>query len=137
MIVLANAYKAPLLDLERATLNSYFYGLFVNNVTPDGDTAIGDLVEPTFDTGYAATGRGSPGFVPATLNGDDQGELVGLPITWTFDHNAGDLTVYGYFVATSSSGGFLVYSERDPAPLLVDAAGRTYTVTPRKIMDTY
>lgn len=134
MIVMSNPGKVALLDSERALLNTYYYGLYTNNITPDSNTVLADLTECT-DGSYVSTGRLPPGFTPATLNGDDEAELTGPDMQWTFNFSGGSFTVYGYFVATASSGGTLIYSERAAAPFTVTASGQTFTVTPRKVMD--
>jgi len=134
-IVLANAWKPTLLDTERSTLNGYYYGLFVNNLTPTGANILADFTECT-DGGYISTGRQHPVFTAAYLNGSNQGELDGATLTWTFSYSGGGFTVYGYFCATAGSGGALVFSERATAPFTVTAAGQIYVVVPKKLMDT-
>lgn len=135
MIELSVDGMVELIEQERTFLNGCFYGLFVNNITPDRFTVEGDFDE-CVDTGYVATGRQGPSFAAAVLNGDDQGELLGPDLTWTLDHDSGDYTIFGYFVADSASGGTLIYSERAASPFLVTAPGQQYRVTPRKVMDT-
>jgi hypothetical protein len=136
-IVLARSSKAKLIEQERAFLNTCSLRLFKNNLVPTDANVVGDFTEVSAaggDTGYAAGGV-APGFTVATLNGAFQGQIVAPTVTWVFTFSAGGFTVYGYYVVDPATG-LLVYSERAAAPFTVTAAGQTFSVTPKKVMDT-
>lgn len=131
-MILANGKKAKLLEQERPYLNTLEYRLFKNNYVPLANMVIGDFTEVT-DGGYAPLTV--IGFAAAILNGANQSELAAPAWTTTFNFSGGGFTVYGYFVRDPADN-TVVYAERDPSPFVVDAAGRTYTVYPKKLQDT-
>lgn len=131
MIVLANAKKPTLLELERSYLNTLTYRLYTNNYTPDGAMTAGSFDELAAGYGYVGD---TPGFPAATLVGSDA-QVVGASMTWTFTGVPTVPTIYGYYV--TEPGGAVVYAERAPAPFTITAAGQTYTVTPRVLLGTY
>lgn len=131
-IVLTNNGKVALIEEERTFLNGCTLRLFVNNYVPVAGSVVGNFTECT-DSGYA--GFTPIGFAAATLNGSNQGQILAPAVTWTFTHDVGDFTVYGYYV-TRASDGQVVYAERAASPFLVTAPGQTYTVVPKKVMDT-
>lgn len=131
-IVLMNNGKVALIEEERTFLNGCTIRLYKNDKVPAPGDVVGNYTEVT-DSGYA--GFTPIGFTAATLNGSNQGQLLAPAITWTFTHDGGDFTVYGYYV-TRASDGQVMYAERTASPFLVTAPGQTYTVVPKKVMDT-
>lgn len=133
MSIVLHLLKLPtLLDQERTYLNTLVMKLFSNNFTPVATDTLGAFTVPA-DTGLLL-GK-TPVFAVATLNGLNEGELIAPTLTWTASFSAGALTIYGYFVYDPADN-TVVYSERAVAPFPVTAAGQTYSVTPRKVMDT-
>ena len=116
---------------ERRILASYFdqqvsdiyIGLYQNDLTPDGETVWGDLVEATF-SGYArvnpASWTDSHDAEPSPGELVPDGEVV-------FTHNGGatDNDIYGMFVIHFAGGPItLLYSERFPVvPLAIENLG--------------
>lgn len=135
MLHVANGAKPYILLQTQTYWDTQWCGLFVNNIVPDDDTVLTDLTECS-DSGYAADGRQHPSFGGAILNGDNQGEMEADEITWTFSLAGGNFTVYGYFFASLSSSGSLIIVERAATPFAVTAAGQTYTVKPKILLDT-
>lgn len=134
-IKLANQKKAKLIDQERTYLNTLNYRLFTNNHTPaDADTESA-FTECT-DSGYLSLSDNTPHFSAATLNGSNQGELEGDPITWTFAHPAGDFTIYGWYATDPADSDKLVMSEKATTPFTCTTAGQIYVVNPLKVQDT-
>lgn len=132
-IVLANQSKARLIDSERMFLNSCKIRLFTVNYVPVGAMILTDFQPYPGDTGLSVIN--SPVFASAVLNGANQGELLAPTITWTASFSAGAITIYGYFVYDATTS-LVVYAERASVPFTVSGAGQTYSVTPRKQMDT-
>lgn len=104
--------------------------LFVNAITPDVDTVIGDLVEADNINfpGYAAQDLTPYG---AAFDDGDHARSTAATYTFTVSSPGPGLDIYGYFVTDSSDGG-LYWCERDPdAPVAIGTvAGSTYKVTP-------
>lgn len=138
-IVLANGKKAKLIDQERTYLNTLKLVLFKSNTTPVGTNVVGDFTfvsDSGYEPGVPGTGGvTNVGFTAGTLNGSNQGQLLAPTVTWVFTHNGGDFTVYGYAFIDPADGA-VVYSERALTPFLCTGAGQTYSVTPKKVMDT-
>jgi hypothetical protein len=132
-IVLANAKKAKLLEQERTYLNTLDIRLFKNNLTPTGANVLADFTEVT-DAGYAPVNN--VGFTAAILNGANQGQTTAPTVLFTFQHNAGDFTIFGYYFTDPADANKVVFSERASASFTVTANGDTYAVTPKKLMDT-
>lgn len=114
-------------ELRQADLvaNPPLLMLFVNNITPDEDTVLGDLTEATF-----------PGYTRQSIDFSPPGALVGhtwvlTPVALVFTRaaGAGGEDVYGYGVL-DSTGTALLWAQKDPgAPLDMSIVGATYTVT--------
>lgn len=132
-MVLMNAKKAKLLEQERTYLNTLQLRLFINNLVPVATNVTADFTQCT-DGGYA--GVTNVGFTAAILNGAQQGQTTAPAVTWTFTFSAGSQTIYGYYMVDPLDG-ITVFAERAPTPFTITGAGQTYTVTPKKIMDTY
>ncbi len=134
MIVLAFVKIPDLLEQERTYLNTLELHLYVDvDVALDGDTETSDFTECT-DGGYASVV--DVAFAAATLNVSNQGEVVAPTQTFVFTHDGGDFTVFGYYFTDPADGDELVFSERAAFPFEVTAPGQTYSVTPRKVMQS-
>lgn len=76
--------------------------LFENNITPNKDTVVGDLTEPSY-VGYssvAITGWGTPGYNAdgsITVTAENVAEFVGPAL-------AGGPSIYGYFLKGGGAG---------------------------------
>lgn len=106
---------------------AYFLRLFKNDITPDLDTELGDLVEADF-SGYAAAGQT---FGSITINADDNAECS-APTT-PFIHNGGVTAndIYGWYLEAVFGGpSELMYLERfEDAPRVMDTNGDEIDVT--------
>ena len=132
-IMLANAAKAKLIEQERSYLNGLLMRLYTVDYVPTASMTLANFQPAPADSGLSPD---KPiAFTPAVLNGANQGELNAAALTWTAAYNAGNITVFGYYVWDSVNN-WVVYAERAPTPFPVTAPGQTYTVTPRKQMDT-
>lgn len=90
--------------------------LFANNIVPNRETVIGDVLESTF-AGYASkpllpTGWGAP----QSVGGVAQMVWAAGFLSWLA--SAGTQTVYGYYV-TDAADATLLWIERFPSPQLV------------------
>jgi len=133
MIVLTFAKSTDLLDLELDYLNTLEFHLFANDETPTGDSVTGDFDDPV-DSGYTPLVIDTWG--ASVLNGSNQAETTADAWVTTFDHDNGDITIYGYFVTDPADGDALVWAERADDPFTMDAPGQTYTVQPKKVMQS-
>lgn len=130
-IVLADLGKVKLLEQERAFLNTCELRLYTNSSGLSQTSVAADMVEPV-DSGY---GPLPVAFASAVLDGSHNAVLVGTPQVWTFAHNVANFTIFGYWLKDPVSG-ILVYFDPALAPFTVSTSGQTYTVAPRKAMNT-
>lgn len=113
-----------LMHLTHENTPAFKVKLFTDDLTPDHNTVIGDLTEPTF-FGYGVTPLYTLGFPTPTINGDDEGETDGPTITWTAagDPSSPDV-IHGIFVTIQrpSQPEFLFWAERftDPITIALD-----------------
>lgn len=104
--LLTRTQLAAALTAYIATVATPFCGLFVNNITPTIDTAIGGLTEPT-GSWYAR--------LAITFNqiyDDIAGNMYVTADSLQFDYTGTDApeVIYGYFTATLVTAGVLVAS---------------------------
>lgn len=128
-LFLANGKKAKLLDQERTFLNTCILHLFTNNITVSATTVAGDFSETT-DSGYSPS---AITFATATLNGSNQGQMVAPAVTFTFNHDVGDFTIYGWFLIDPADSALVM--SQNTTNFTVTGAGQTYTVTPKVLLD--
>jgi len=103
--------------------------LFVNDITPDENTVIGDLTESTGD-----------GYSPQTLSGanwtistDGSGVTTAEYPQVTFTYTGAEANVYGYYV---TSNGVLLWAERfSDGPYTIPSGGGEIKVTPKITLD--
>lgn len=132
--VLANESKADLLEERRAFMNDCSFYLFtaVAGGVITGATLAADFTEPT-DTGYAPQ---NPSYTAAVLNAGNQGEMTAPDLVYTFDYSGGvPFVILGFFVLNDTTGR-LVTSQFGGTPVTISAAGQTYTVSPKELLDT-
>jgi len=132
-LVIRHTKKRKILDSGREYLNTLVCRIFVNDISPDGDTVEGELDECE-DAGYEAVEN--VGFEESFTNDDDQGETTAPRLLWQFDHNGTDFTVYGVYFTDPNDEGGIVMSERYATPLTVDEPGIVFAITPRVVLDT-
>src|SRR6185369_1853146 len=102
------------------------YHLYKNDLTPDKDTVLGDLVEADF-SGYSSVTVTAWNYGSISLDAEDRAFTTGTPDA-VFTHSGGatDNDIYGYYVLGNS--GELMWVQRyDDAPFAMDGAGRTFT----------
>lgn len=103
--------------------------LFVNNITPDGDTVVGDFTEAT-GGGYAAKSLTGTSWT-VTTNASDEGEATYAAQTFTFTGAlTTNTTIYGYYVVQASSGA-LLWCERFASTFTPAVNGDALTFTPK------
>lgn len=83
--------------LRSSPLGSAACVLFENDLTPDADTVLADLDEPTW-TGYSRLALS--GWSDPALTADDHAVTVAGTVTWT-KTDSGSADVYGYAVIDS------------------------------------
>jgi len=100
--------------------------LYKNDVTPSVATILADLTVANF-SGYsnATLAWGTP-----FINGSDKGEMDASQLTWTHNGGGTNNTIYGFYVVNDDET-ILIYAERFPAPILMDAIGAEIKYTPR------
>ena len=130
-IKVPNTGEVLILQELIAYLNSLVIDLYQNNYTPVDTSLAADFTVATFD-GYAQKTLDT--FAAAFLNGNDKAETDHLLLTWVSTGVTAN-TIYGYYVRTS--GGLLVYAERNPTGgTLIDAIGESYSILPRFTLAT-
>jgi hypothetical protein len=87
------------------TTPDWLVGLFVNNITPDRETVLGDFVEPSWP-GYGRVELFTFDWQSPVIV-DDRAELVygSSPIAWANDGSI--QTVFGYFVVNDLDDGIM------------------------------
>jgi len=101
--------------------------LFKNNYTPINTTILSDLTEANF-TGYSRITL--TGWSAAALDANNKAATSLGPQTFTCSGGATPNDIYGIFVLTS--GGALLYAERNPAgAVTINTAGQTFSYTPK------
>jgi len=118
---------------ERASLDAFlagvvtYYHLYVNDLTPDAATVLGDFEEAAWPD-YEAVKVTS--WVPAvTVSG--RAVSNGDPIIWVRGSGGAGVDVYGYYV-TDTAAGPLLWCERRPAgPLPMHMPTEAVEVLPR------
>jgi len=93
--------------------------LFQNDHTPVVTDDEGDYTVATF-SGYSSTSPDlawGAGFV----NGDGKGEIDATQKTWTHNGGGTNNTIYGAYVTTDDDR--LIWAERFPAPIVMNANG--------------
>lgn len=112
------AILEPVYQLE------WYFGLFQNDLTPDEDTELADVVEATFP-GYAnflGTWAG------VTFDGLGRAIDTAAPITWSCDGGGAPQSIYGFFVFFAASQ--LMFIQRFAAPRSMTLAGDEITIVP-------
>lgn len=99
--------------------------LYANNYTPVETSVVGDFTEATF-SGYSGGVALSNWTAPAIVGG--VATSAADPVDQTHNGGATSNTVYGFFV--KNVAGDLVWAERDPSPVVMNAAGQIYRVYP-------
>lgn len=127
-IVPKAAASATLTALITALLANLKMRIFVNNITPDANTVIGDFTEATF-TGYSAaslTTWSAPSIdgTGASISTTVQGQFTGTS-------GGGTGNMYGYYL-TDSGGTTLYGCERFAGAPIAQAQNVVFQVT-----DTY
>src|SRR5690606_9473599 len=100
-----------LLIQELNTPDQWVIKLFVNDYTPDADTASVDLTEATF-TGYSAKNIVRSSWGSPTTEGGKAKSTYGAPFSYTMGSTGG--SIYGYWVEDSS--GTVLWAERFAVP---------------------
>lgn len=109
----------------RGPFTCHFYS---NDFDPDAGAVLGDFTEAAF-TGYAAATLGAR--TDAIVGDDAKASWPDVSMLCT----DGVCDLYGYFI--TDGGGAYVWGERDPTAdeaVFTIAPGRTYTVSPRLIL---
>ncbi len=112
--------------LRRIVTPSVVYHLFVNDVTPDRDSVLGDFTEMTA-SGYAEIVVDEADF---TLDGVTAhiGSLLAAPIAFE-NTSGGALDAYGYFATNAAGDELLACARFDSAPVNKED-GESWLVTP-------
>lgn len=108
-------------------LNGSLLVLFANNIIPNADTVLADLVEPTA-AGYARSAAITWSGPYSDSAGNEQ--VVGDLKNFAFTANAVPDTIYGYGVISAGGSPKLQLTERFPFPI-TPVAGRVIQVAPR------
>jgi len=127
MFVFTTKWLRKILDEGIASLNGGEgeMGLFTNDITPTEGDVIGDYDEPS--AGWY--GRIEMEDWPASAMVGGKASTTNDPVTFTDDGAGGSTSIYGYFIVDGD--GDLVGAEADPAsPIVLNAAGAAYVVTP-------
>lgn len=103
--------------------------LFVNDVTPDGDSVVGTFTEAS-GGGYAAKSLTGTSWT-VTTNVSDQAEAAYAAQTFTFTGPlTTNTTIYGYYVIQASSG-LLLWAQRFANSFVPAENGDAFTFTPK------
>lgn len=114
--------KTLILDL----IEGFNLRLFINDVFPGPDALFDDFTEPA-DSGYAAVAIN-----PWTDDGFDAEArlLLTFPlVTFTFNHNAGNFTIFGYWYYQSGNDFVWSYTRLE-RPVAITTEGQTFSVRP-------
>lgn len=127
--VMPFAILAAMLDTwVTETADTPHVGLFANNIEPDEDTVLADLVEPTDDwyarlpATYGETYRG--------LDGRPHRTVGSLQFNWTAAGGAGPITIYGFFVASALAAGSVLHIKRLATPITLSNTFSSLVVQP-------
>lgn len=127
MLVVCRPALVALLQLHKATFNTYTLRLFKNDKVPADTDTVADYTEANF-TGYAAIATNAWG--NAFLNAGNIAEIDETNRTFTQTGVIVTNLVYGYYV--TDGAGNLIFAERNPAgPFNMNANGLVYVVLPR------
>jgi hypothetical protein len=127
MLVIPNPSRLAQLDaLVAAQLNGGSLRLYQNNLSPNRNTDLADLVEATY-SGYA----NKTVAIWGTSFLDPQGFATSIAPVQTFASTADTVanTVYGAYYL--DAGGDLVWVERFAAPAFFAEAGNTLNLVPK------
>ena len=114
--------------LQRMVASDLHYHLYVNDVTPDRDTEIGDLTEMTVVSGYNPITVAAGDFSLTGVSAH-KGTVIASPITFVITAGSGVSNVYGYFVTDTGNTSLLAVARFDSAPISL-SAGASIPVTP-------
>ena len=110
-------------DLALATVH-----LYMNDLDPTPDTAVGDFVECS---GTTYVPKAVPGWTANDPSPDGSVSITGTTVlSWVGDGDDSGGTVYGYFVKAAAGGTPLIYSCRFPVPMPLDAATDVLDLVP-------
>lgn len=130
-IVLTNPVKRILLALELPYFRTLTIHLYQNDLTPTGETVLGDFEESTF-AGYAP--QSLPDWSPTYTNSLQRGETDYPLLVWSLTGPPFQ-AIYGYYVTHPTDG--LVWSERNPnAPFYINISRRRFSLLLRVQLDT-
>jgi len=112
--------------LGRLITPSFKYRLFINNLTPNRGTVLGDMTPATFtgsDPIIVAAGDFSIGTTVGHV-----GTRIAPPIAFT-NGSGGDTSAYGYYVTDADDTNLLFAARFDAAPV-TKADGESFIVIP-------
>ncbi len=124
-LVVPTASAAPLLALMWDRIAVYYH-LYTNDLDPDLETVLEDLVEATFP-GYSA--QIVQQWTPPILVGADAASY-GDPVLWERSVSGLPQTIYGYYVTAGPTSDLLWAERRAAGPVVVSAAGDPVYLTP-------
>jgi len=118
-----------LICLLNDLLNGSSYGLkiklFINNITPDANTVLGDLTEASF-AGYSFISIPSVAYPAPTINGSGQAESDSGTLNWTCTSSPGSpQTVYGLYVIMEDTSALkkLLFAAAFDTPVVITTSG--------------
>lgn len=135
-LVLANAYKAAIIEGGRTFLNSLKMRVYIHTIALSGTVmpAIGS--DECTDSGYTGAAPYTNPYPSAFTNVSAQGKAVGITPTVTFSHGSGDFTVYGIYFTDPANSDATVMAQALDTPFLVDAPGRVLLIAALFFFDT-
>lgn len=126
--VVPSVGEVVLLELIRGNMLNLGGGIFLfkNDYTPDNDTILTDFTEADF-TGYASQAIPATWALTTVIAG--RAFTSNAPMVFLCTGGATPNNIYGYWITDGS--GNLIFAERfASAPLVMDTAGQTISVTP-------
>lgn len=115
--------------LNKSSADDVKLHLYVNNVTPDEDTLLGDLTEAS-DPSYAAISLTGANWTIATVANVTTGSYASQRFTFT-----GGATVYGYYFTDASETNLLWVERFTDGPYNILSNGGFIDVVPKATFD--
>lgn len=128
-IVLLDAKKQDILEGGRPYLDSLEMRLFNADITPTGTVMPSTPSDECDDPGYLADAPLLNPFPAPTFQDGIYGAVAVDADTITFDHGAGDQTIYGVFWTDPADSDITVMAQRMDVPFTVTAAGQVFVIS--------
>ena len=135
-VVITDTGMERLMDGGVSYLSSLVCHLYQNNYTPLFTSIPSNFTECTFH-GYAAQATSSWS-TPTTNASPPNADTTNSPLTFTATDGAVPNTVYGAYFLDPSDGSLIMAQRTNlTVPAVLDAAGKSYVLTPRLTGATY